>query len=182
MEFGTYGGSDFDRDGMSVPARSDTALRVTYSYNDDGTLKEVTDPKGIVTRTEYDALGRRTKVIANYTDGTPGGGTYGDEDQTVSYAYTDGLQVTITADLPSPQTDQVTTYTYGVTKGSSAGDSKIASGAPAPEGRLPRLRERHRRGQLRLQRSGPADLEEGPGRQRDGDRFRHGRAGRRPGG
>ena len=79
-------------------------------------------------RTEYDAMGRRTKVIANYTDGTPGGGTHVDEDQTVSYAYTDGLQVTITADLPSPQTDQVTTYTYGVTKGSSAGDSKVARG------------------------------------------------------
>ena len=128
VEFGTYGGSDFDRDGMSVPARSDTALRVTYTYNDDGTLREVTDPKGIVQRTEYDALGRRTKVIANYTDGTPGGGTHVDEDQTVSYAYTNGLQVTITADLPSPQTDQVTTYTYGVTKGSSAGDSEIARG------------------------------------------------------
>ena len=128
VEFGTYGGSDFDRDGMSVPARSDTALRVTYTYNDDGTLKEVTDPKGIVQRTEYDAMGRRTKVIANYTDGTPGGGTHVDEDQTVSYAYTNGLQVTITADLPSPQTDQVTTYTYGVTKGSSAGDSEIAAG------------------------------------------------------
>ena len=82
----------------------------------------------MVPPTEYDALGRRTKVIANYTDGTPGGGTHVDEDQTVSYAYTNGLQVTITADLPSPQTDQVTTYTYGVTKGSSAGDSKVARG------------------------------------------------------
>jgi hypothetical protein len=56
------------------------------------------------------------------------GGTYADEDQTVSYAYTDGLQVTITADLPSGETDQVTSYTYGVSKGASAGDSKIAAG------------------------------------------------------
>jgi hypothetical protein len=32
------------------------------------------------------------------------------------------------ADLPSPETDQVTTYTFGTTKGTAAGDSKIASG------------------------------------------------------
>jgi RHS repeat-associated protein len=118
----------FDRDGLSVPSRSGTALRTTYTYNTDGTLKEVTDPKGIVTRTEYDALGRRTKVIANYTDGTPGGGSHGDEDQTVAYGYTDGLQTSITADLPSPEADQVTTYTFGTTKGTGAGDSKIATG------------------------------------------------------
>jgi YD repeat-containing protein len=117
----------FDRDGLSVPSRSGTALRTTYSYNTDGTLKEVTDPKGIVTRTEYDALGRRTKVIANYTDGTPGGGTNGDEDQTVAYGYTDGLQTSITADLPSPETDQVTTYFYGTQKGTPSA-SKLATG------------------------------------------------------
>jgi YD repeat-containing protein len=117
----------FDRDGLSVPSRSGTALRTTYAYNTDGTLKEVTDPKGIVTRTEYDALGRRTKVIANYTDGTPGGGTHGDEDQTVAYGYTDGLQTSITADLPSPETDQVTTYFYGTQKGTPSA-SKLATG------------------------------------------------------
>ncbi len=128
VEYGTNGGSNFDRDGLSAPSRSDTALRTTYTYNDDGTLKEVEDPKGLKTRTEYDALGRRTKVIANYTDGTPGGGTYADEDQTVAYAYTDGLQTSITADLPSPETDQVTSYSFGTTKGASAGDSKIATG------------------------------------------------------
>jgi YD repeat-containing protein len=128
VEYGTNGGSNFDRDGLSVPSRSDTALRTTYTYNDDGTLKEVEDPKGLKTRTEYDALGRRTKVIANYTDGTPGGGTYSDQDQTVAYAYTDGLQTSITADLPSGETDQVTSYLFGTTKGTSAGDSKIATG------------------------------------------------------
>ncbi len=128
VEYGTNGGSNFDRDGLSVPSRSDTALRTTYTYNDDGTLKEVEDPKGLKTRTEYDALGRRTKVIANYTDGTPGGGTYSDQDQTVAYAYTDGLQTSITADLPSGETDQVTSYSFGTTKGTSAGDSKIATG------------------------------------------------------
>ena len=127
VRYGTYGGSNLDRDGLTVPTRSDTALRTTNTYNDDGALEEVEDPKGLETRYEYDALGRQTKVIANYDDGTPGG-TDGDEDQTVAYAYTDGLRVTITADLPSGETDQVTTYTYGTTKGVSAGDSKISTG------------------------------------------------------
>ena len=49
-------------------------------------------------------------------------------DQVVRYGFTNGLQTSITADLPSPETDQVTTYTFGTTKGASAGDSKIASG------------------------------------------------------
>ena len=80
---------------------------------------------GIETRYEYDDLGRQTKVIRNYVDGTPGGT---DEDQTVAYSYTDGLRVSITADLPSGETDQVTNYTYGTTTGASAGDSKIATG------------------------------------------------------
>jgi RHS repeat-associated protein len=131
VRYGTNHATDnvatFDRDGLSVPSRSGTALRTTYSYNTDGTLKDVTDPKGIVTRTEYDALGRTTKVIANYTDGTPGGGTNGDEDQTVAYGYTDGLQTSITADLPSPETDQVTTYFYGTQKGTPSA-SKLATG------------------------------------------------------
>ncbi|MCC7014855.1 MAG: hypothetical protein IT454_19995 [Planctomycetes bacterium] len=128
VQFGTYSGSTFDRDGMSVPSRSTTALRTTNDYNTDGTLKQVTDPKGLVTRYEYNAAGRRTKVIANYVDGTPGGGSDNDQDQVVSYAYTDGLQVSITADLPSGETDQVTTYAFGTTKGTSAGDSKVATG------------------------------------------------------
>lgn len=117
----------FTRTSLSVPSRSDTALRTTYAYNTDGTLKEITDPKALVTRTEYDALGRRTKTIANYGDGIVGDDG-GDDDQTVVYAYTDGLQVTITADLPSGETDQVTTYTFGTTKGTSGPDSKIATG------------------------------------------------------
>jgi hypothetical protein len=36
VRYGTYGGSDFDRDALSVPARSDTALRTTYAFEGDG--------------------------------------------------------------------------------------------------------------------------------------------------
>ena len=47
VNYGTHGGVDFDRDGLAVPARSDTALRTTYAFNDDGDLETITDPKGI---------------------------------------------------------------------------------------------------------------------------------------
>ncbi len=124
VRYGTYGDSDFDRDGLSVPARSDTALLTEYEYNTDGTLKEVIDPRALVTRHEYDELGRQTKLINNYVDGMPSG----DSDQTVRYEYTNGLRTKLIADLPSGEDDQETTYRYGSTKGTSAGDSKIATG------------------------------------------------------
>jgi RHS repeat-associated protein len=129
VEFGTYGGSDFDRDGLSVPARSDTALRWTTTYNTDGTVQKVEDPKSLVTFWTYDAVGRKTKDVKHYDSGVNSGNSSGTDDNlTVVYTYVDGLRTTLTADLPSGQTDQVTTYTYGTAKGASAGDSKIATG------------------------------------------------------
>jgi RHS repeat-associated protein len=129
VEFGTCGGSNFDRDGLSVPSRSDTALRWTTTYNTDGTVQKVEDPKSLVTFWTYDAAGRKTKEVRNYNSGVNSGNPDGTDDNvTVAYAYVDGLRTTLTADLPSGQTDQVTTYTYGTTKGASAGDSKIGTG------------------------------------------------------
>jgi RHS repeat-associated protein len=124
VAYGTNGGSDFDRDGLSVPARSDTALLTEYEYNTDGTLKEVVDPRNLKTRYEYDDAGRQSKVVNNYTDFSPSA----DTDQTTKYEYTDGLRTKLIADLPTGQNDQETVYTYGTTKGASAGDSKIATG------------------------------------------------------
>jgi RHS repeat-associated protein len=115
--YGTNGGSNFDRDGLAVPSRSDTILLTEYTYNPDGSLKEVTDPRAKLTRYTYDDAGRQTKIQSNYVDGTPGGGSNDDEDQTISYAYTDGLTTSMTADMSS--NDQTTTYTYGVTTGQS---------------------------------------------------------------
>jgi len=119
-------GSAFTRPG-SPAARSDTALRTSNSYNTDGTLQQVQDPKGLTTVYNYDAAGRKTAVIANYVDGTPGGGTNGDEDQVTRYEYTNGLQTKIIADLAGSSDDQETIYTYGVTKGVSVSDSRISS-------------------------------------------------------
>jgi YD repeat-containing protein len=129
VAYGTNGGSDLDRDGLSVPAGSTTRLRTDYAYNTDGTLQKVTDPRGKVTKWEYDAAGRKTKEIRNYDVSVNSGNPSGTDDNvTVTYAYTDGLMTSMTADLPAGETDQTTTYTYGTTKGTSAGDSKIATG------------------------------------------------------
>lgn len=131
VSYGNYGGSNFDRDALSVPARSDTALRTTYVYNADGTTKSVTDPKALETRFTYDDAGRQTVVINNYVDGTPSG-TTGADDIHTRYSYTDGLKIKMHVDFDGDSVedsgDQVTTWTYGVTKGGSAGDSKIGAG------------------------------------------------------
>ena len=137
VRYGTYGGSDFDRDGLSVPARSDTALLTEQSYYADGSLKEVTGPRNLKTRYEYDDAERQVTVIANYVDGTPSGDTY----HYTRYVYTDGLQTKMWVDLDGDDTedadDQVTEYSYGTTKGASAGDSKIATGHLLQEATYP---------------------------------------------
>jgi RHS repeat-associated protein len=129
IEYGTYNGSDFDRTGLSVPSSSATALRTDTAYNDDGTMLSVTDPLGKVTEYVSDAQGRRTKEIKNYNAGVNSGNPYGtDQNVTVAYGYANGLRTTLTAKMPSGGTDQVTTYTYGTTKGTSAGNSNIGTG------------------------------------------------------
>ncbi|MEE8153797.1 MAG: hypothetical protein V3T53_02430 [Phycisphaerales bacterium] len=131
VRYGTNGGSDFDRDGLSVPARSDTALLTERTYNDDGSIKSVTDPRNVETRFEYDDVGRRTAIINNYVNGTPSG-TTGDDDVYTRFVYTDGLRTKMWVDFDGDNTvdtgDQDTIYTYGTTKGVSAGDSKIQTG------------------------------------------------------
>ena len=70
-------------------------------------------------------------MISNYVNGTPSSAT-ADDDNHVRYVYTDGLQTKMWVDLDGDDVvdsgDQVTTYTFGTTKGASAGDSKIGTG------------------------------------------------------
>jgi hypothetical protein len=137
VAYGTYGGSTFDFASVSKPSGStDTALLTSFEYQTDGTLLKIRSPKHTsgtpdVTYFEYDAAGRRTKEVHNYVDGSPSGeGSSGDpvDDQTTLFTYENGLLKTLVADLPGTGNDQTTTYTYGTTAGSSAGESKIATG------------------------------------------------------
>ncbi|HKX46936.1 MAG TPA: hypothetical protein VJP77_09555, partial [Planctomycetota bacterium] len=129
VRYGTNGGSNLDRDGLSAPASDEDHPRRTFAYRNDGTVETETDPLGRDTRREYDDLGRLVTEVSNYDAGVNSGNPSGTDDNvTVRYEYTDGLQTAIIADVPSGGTDQETTYAYGTTKGASAGDSKIATG------------------------------------------------------
>lgn len=115
VELGTFGGSPYTRSSdSSAGSSSPTRLVTSTTFGTDGLVLSNTDPMGIVARNEHDAAGRRTKSIANYVDGTPGGGSNGDQDQVTQYGYVNGLLSTLTAKMPSSSDDQITTYTYGV--------------------------------------------------------------------
>ncbi len=128
VSYGNNGASAFYRKPAGVwltqPTRSQTALRTTTTYDDDGTVLETESPgqpstpagtSGVKTRFEYDDLGRQTAVINNYVNGSAGGGSNDDEDQIIRYEYTAGLRTKIVADLSG--TDQETLYIYGTTAG-----------------------------------------------------------------
>ncbi len=130
---GTNAESNYDRDSegvSSVPTGTDTLLVSSRIYNDNGTVRDAIDPKGLVTRTLYDDAGRRIAEVRNYINGTPSSST-GDDDLYTRFTYTDGLMTEYWVDLDGDGTqdsdDQVTTYTFGVTKGTSAGQSALQS-------------------------------------------------------
>lgn len=129
VSVGTNAASAYTRPG-SVPSRSDTVLVTSYSYDSAGRVQDTTDPRGIVTRTAYDMLGRTTQVTEAYTDGSPSAA----DDRITQYTY-DGVGhiLTMKAVLPS-STFQTTQYVYGVT--TSAG-SDIASNDLLLEVRYP---------------------------------------------
>ena len=127
---GTSGGSAYTRP-SSVPSRSDTTLVTSYTYNPAGWVNEVTDPRGIITKTDYDALGRTTHTIADYTDGTPTNSS----NQTTAYTYDgDDHVLTQTAVLPDDD-EQETKYIYGVTtaSGSSIDSNDILAETDYPD-------------------------------------------------
>ena len=134
MALGTNGGSNYNRSGASLPSRDDTHLITSYSYNDNGTTKDVTDPRGLVTRTLYDGAGRKTATIANYVNGTPSGDN-NDDDVYTRYEYANGLMTEMWVDFNGDGVkdvgDQRTKYVYGSTKATPS-QMKIASGNLLP--------------------------------------------------
>ncbi len=116
VAYGTNGGSA-PTIPTSAPSSSDTVLVTTTGYNSAGWADTINDPKGLITKTTYDAAGRVTQTIEDYTDGTPTAST----NRKTTYTY-DGLDhtLTLTAVMPSGTNNQTTQYTYGVTTTGSA--------------------------------------------------------------
>ena len=120
VDVGTNGGLAFARP-ATIPTRSDTALVTSFAYDAAGRVQDLTDPRGIVTRTLYDALDRTIATIANYTGGTAGF----QFDVTTQWAYdVEGRLESRTAVQPTGFPSQTTRYLYGVT---TAGGSGINS-------------------------------------------------------
>ncbi len=116
VDMGTNGGVAWTRPSTPPPS-SATALVTTYAYNSMGLVQDVTDPMGIVNRTYYDALGRTTETIQDYTDGTE----TADSNIVTEYGYDGDNNVTyVRADEPGGAYQQ-TQYVYGVTTASGSG-------------------------------------------------------------
>ena len=110
VDVGTNGGAVYTRPG-TVPARSDTTLVTTVSYDTAGRVQDVTDPRGIIARTLYDALGRTTASIANFTGGAAGSQT----DVTTRFSFDSaGRLASRTAVQATGTPSQTTGYVYGI--------------------------------------------------------------------
>ncbi len=119
--------TDVNNDGIldvlqgSVPACSDDVLVTSYTYTPLGLTGTITDAKGIVTKYQYDNLGRTIATIDAYTDGIP----TDDSNSTTHYTYDGVGHVTsMTAVAPAGSSSQTTQYVYGV---SAANGSTINS-------------------------------------------------------
>jgi uncharacterized delta-60 repeat protein len=111
--------------------KASDGLGTAYGYNDAGYLASVTDPRGIEDRTEYDDLGRVSRTIEAWVDGTPSDA----DDRITAYGYNAEDQlVTLTADLAG--NDQVTTYTYGVDSTSGGGGYAYAIAIQPWDGKI----------------------------------------------
>ena len=113
VDVGTNGGSAWTRPG-TVPARSDTALVTSATYDAAGLPQDMTDPKGLVTRVTHDAIGRATKTVQNYVDGTVGDA----DDLTTEFGYNGAGRTSLTVRLTGGGS-QVTEWVYGVTTAAS---------------------------------------------------------------
>src|SRR5262249_55225548 len=115
----------------SPPARSDTVLVSSSLYNAAGWVETATDARGILSKTFYDNLGRTTKTIEAYVDGTPSNA----DDKTIEYTY-DGSShiVTLQADL-TRRAYQHTKVMYGVSRasGSNINSKDVLSAMQYPD-------------------------------------------------
>jgi RHS repeat-associated protein len=122
VDVGTNGGTAWARP-ASAPSASDTVLVTSYAYNAAGWLQDVIDPKGIDTRTYYDAMGRTTETVDNYT----GNAETASSDVATEYTYDgDNHVLTVKADEPNGAYE-TTQYVYGVSTSTISSNDLLAT-------------------------------------------------------
>ena len=130
VDVGNNGGTAWTRP-ATVPLSSNTVLVTSQTYNAAGLVGTVTDPMGIATQTYYDALGRTTETIDDYTNGTP----TTNSNFTTAYTYDgDDNLLTVTEVQPQGTPSQTTQYVYGVstTTGSDIRSNDILAALEYP--------------------------------------------------
>ncbi len=130
VQVGSNGGTAYTRPG-TPPARSDTVLVQSVSYNAAGWVETTTDPRALVGKTFYDHLGRPIKTIAGFVTGLPG--TNADKITELTYDGSDHL-LTVQANLPSGGY-QKTQYVYGVSTatGSAVNSNDVLAAVKYPD-------------------------------------------------
>src|SRR5579884_1873555 len=132
VDAGTNGGAAWTRPG-TVPSSSATLLVTTYAYTyyAAGLYIETHDPLGIDTHTNYDNLGRLTRIIQNYT----GQAETTESDVSTNYYYDGNNNVTYVQANEPGGAYQETRYLYGVTTagGSGVNSNDILSAIQHPD-------------------------------------------------
>ncbi len=117
---GVIGYAAFTRPG-TVPARSDTVLVTSCAYSLAGYQELETDPRGIVLKQVYDALGREIRRIEGFDASVNGGNPSGANNRTTVTTYNGiGKVRTVQALMPTGTNSQTTEYVYSA--GVLAGD------------------------------------------------------------
>jgi len=97
--------------GLSGGTSPSVAIGTTSQGGDSGRAQQTTDPRGLITKTDYDLLDRTLRTVENFVAFAPSNST----DRTTQYTY-DGSDhiLSVAAVLPGGST-QTTQYSYGVT-------------------------------------------------------------------
>jgi YD repeat-containing protein len=102
--------------GLTGGASPSVAVTSSQLGGDAGRVQQVTDPRGLVSKTDYDPLGRTVRTVAAFTNGIPTASS----DKTTEFTYDgDSNLLTVQADEPSGAFEQ-TQYVYNVTTASGS--------------------------------------------------------------
>ncbi len=99
-----------DGSGLTGGTNPSVAITTTSQGGDAGRVQTVTDPRALISKTDYDYLSRQVRTIENFVAFAPSNSA----DRTTEYTY-DGSNhmLTLVAKLANPSLE-TTTYAYGV--------------------------------------------------------------------